>query len=71
MQSLFADVAQIVHDLFQVNRDSFHGHPSSSTALVTNTRGLDLDGPTILRQLDGPITRPPSGGLGCLACADN
>eukprot|EP00959_Pyramimonas_sp_CCMP1952_P115843 2422079-Pyramimonas_sp.AAC.1 len=33
--------------------------------------GYDLDDPTIPRHPDGPITRPPSGGLGCSACAGN
>eukprot|EP00959_Pyramimonas_sp_CCMP1952_P143314 3000238-Pyramimonas_sp.AAC.1 len=27
MQSLFVDAVKIAHDLFQVNRDPFHGHP--------------------------------------------
>eukprot|EP00959_Pyramimonas_sp_CCMP1952_P259310 5421282-Pyramimonas_sp.AAC.1 len=71
MQSLFVDAVQIAHDLFQVNRDPFHAHPYSFTVLVTNVRGPDFDDPTIPRQPDGSITRPPSGGLGCPACADN
>eukprot|EP00959_Pyramimonas_sp_CCMP1952_P428109 8966162-Pyramimonas_sp.AAC.1 len=71
MHYLFVDAVQIAHDLFQVNRDPFHDHHYSSTVLVTNVRGYDLDDPTIPRQPDGSITRPPSGGLGCPACADN
>eukprot|EP00959_Pyramimonas_sp_CCMP1952_P081319 1699135-Pyramimonas_sp.AAC.1 len=71
MQSLFVDAVQIAHDLFQVNRDPFHGHPYSSTVLVTSMRGYDLDDPILLRQLDGSIARPPSGGPGGPACADN
>eukprot|EP00959_Pyramimonas_sp_CCMP1952_P310495 6498325-Pyramimonas_sp.AAC.2 len=71
MQSLFVDAVQIAHDLFQVNRDSFHGHPYSSTVLVTNVRGCELDDQTIPRQPDGSITRPPSGGPGCPACTDD
>eukprot|EP00959_Pyramimonas_sp_CCMP1952_P235577 4923379-Pyramimonas_sp.AAC.1 len=70
MQSLFAEAVQIAHDPFQVNRDPFHGRSYPSTALVTNARGFDLGDPTIPRQPDGSITRPPSGGFGCLACAD-
>eukprot|EP00959_Pyramimonas_sp_CCMP1952_P107154 2240249-Pyramimonas_sp.AAC.1 len=71
MQSHFVDAVQIARDLVQVSRDPFHGHPHSSTVRVANVRGYDLDDPTIPRQPDGSITRPPSGGLGCLACADN
>eukprot|EP00959_Pyramimonas_sp_CCMP1952_P415953 8714773-Pyramimonas_sp.AAC.1 len=71
MQSLFADAVQIAHDLFQVNRDPFHGHLYSSTVLVTNAIGHNLDDPTISRQPDGSITRPPLGGPGCPACAEN
>eukprot|EP00959_Pyramimonas_sp_CCMP1952_P208779 4367046-Pyramimonas_sp.AAC.1 len=41
------------------------------TLLVTSVRGHDLDDPTIPRHPDGSITRPPSGGLGCPACADH
>eukprot|EP00959_Pyramimonas_sp_CCMP1952_P364169 7625990-Pyramimonas_sp.AAC.1 len=70
MQLLFVEAVQIAHDLFQVTRDPFHGNPHSSTALVTNAAGRDLDDPSLPRQLDGSITRPPSGGLGCPACAD-
>eukprot|EP00959_Pyramimonas_sp_CCMP1952_P336552 7047195-Pyramimonas_sp.AAC.1 len=71
MQFLFVDAVQIANDLFLVHRDPFHGHPYSSTVLVTSVRGYDLGDPTIPRQPDGSITRPPSGGLGCLARADN
>eukprot|EP00959_Pyramimonas_sp_CCMP1952_P306565 6415931-Pyramimonas_sp.AAC.1 len=71
MQSLLVDAVQIAHDLFQVNRDPFHGHPYPSTVLVTNARGYDLNDPTIPRQPDGSITGPPAGGLGCPACADD
>eukprot|EP00959_Pyramimonas_sp_CCMP1952_P280011 5854138-Pyramimonas_sp.AAC.1 len=71
MQSLFADAVQLEHDLFQENRDPFHGRPYFSTVLVTSVRGYDLDDPTIPRQPDGSITRTPSGGLGCLARAKN
>eukprot|EP00959_Pyramimonas_sp_CCMP1952_P467308 9491366-Pyramimonas_sp.AAC.1 len=71
MQSRFVEAVQIAHELFQVSRDPFHGHPFYSTVLVTNARGSDLDDPTNPRQPDGSITRPPSGGLGCPACADN
>eukprot|EP00959_Pyramimonas_sp_CCMP1952_P410851 8610177-Pyramimonas_sp.AAC.1 len=65
MQLLLVDAVQIARDLFQVNRDPFHGHPHSSTVLVTSVRGYDLDDPTIPRQPDGSITGPPSEGLGC------
>eukprot|EP00959_Pyramimonas_sp_CCMP1952_P388185 8134618-Pyramimonas_sp.AAC.1 len=41
----------------------FHGRPYFSTVLVASARGHDLDDPTIYRQPDGSITRPPSGGL--------
>eukprot|EP00959_Pyramimonas_sp_CCMP1952_P252706 5279693-Pyramimonas_sp.AAC.1 len=34
-------------------------------------RGCDLDDPSLPRQPDGPIARPPIGGPGCPACADN
>eukprot|EP00959_Pyramimonas_sp_CCMP1952_P079187 1655115-Pyramimonas_sp.AAC.1 len=61
VQSLFVSAVQIAHDLFHVNRDCFHGHPYSSTVLVTNVRGYDLDDPTIPRQPNGSITRPPTG----------
>eukprot|EP00959_Pyramimonas_sp_CCMP1952_P146006 3057280-Pyramimonas_sp.AAC.1 len=61
MQSLFVDAVQIARDQFQVNRDPFHGYPYSSTVLVTDVREFDLDDPTIHRQPDGSITRPPSG----------
>eukprot|EP00959_Pyramimonas_sp_CCMP1952_P341761 7159301-Pyramimonas_sp.AAC.1 len=61
MQSLVVDALQIAHDLFQVDRDPIHGRPYSSAVLVTSVRGYDLDGPTIPRQPDGSITRPPSG----------
>eukprot|EP00959_Pyramimonas_sp_CCMP1952_P000301 5985-Pyramimonas_sp.AAC.1 len=64
--------ASIAHALCQVNRDPFHGRPYfSTTVLVTSARGFDLDDPLIPRQPDGPTTRPPAGGLGCSACADN
>eukprot|EP00959_Pyramimonas_sp_CCMP1952_P014757 312602-Pyramimonas_sp.AAC.1 len=33
--------------------------------------GCDLGDPSLPRQPDGSIARPPSGGLGCPACADN
>eukprot|EP00959_Pyramimonas_sp_CCMP1952_P082320 1720003-Pyramimonas_sp.AAC.1 len=62
MQSLFVVAVQIAHDLFQVHRDPFCGHPYSSTVLVTNVRGFDLDDPAIPRQPDGSIMRPFSGG---------
>eukprot|EP00959_Pyramimonas_sp_CCMP1952_P430638 9019273-Pyramimonas_sp.AAC.1 len=71
MQSLVVDAVQIARDLFQVNRDPFHGHPFSSTVLVTNVMGYDLDGPTIPRQPGGSIARPHSGGLGYPAYADD
>eukprot|EP00959_Pyramimonas_sp_CCMP1952_P298229 6237959-Pyramimonas_sp.AAC.1 len=71
MQSLPVDAVQIARDLFQVNSDPLHGHPYSSTVLVTSVRGYELDDPNIPRQPDGSITRPPSGGLGCPARADN
>eukprot|EP00959_Pyramimonas_sp_CCMP1952_P374109 7834796-Pyramimonas_sp.AAC.1 len=71
MQSLFVDAVQIARGLFQVNRGPFHGHPDSSTVPVTNARGSDLDDPTLPRQPDVSIARPPSGGLGCLARVDN
>eukprot|EP00959_Pyramimonas_sp_CCMP1952_P157619 3296136-Pyramimonas_sp.AAC.1 len=71
MQSLFVEAVQIAHNLFQATRDPFHGSPYSSTVLVTNARGCDLDDPSLPRQPDGSTTRPPSGGLGCPACADN
>eukprot|EP00959_Pyramimonas_sp_CCMP1952_P202965 4244680-Pyramimonas_sp.AAC.1 len=71
MQSLFFEAVQIAQDLCQVTRDPFHGHPYSSTVLVTNVRGYDLDDPSFPRQPDGSIARPPSGGPGCPACADN
>eukprot|EP00959_Pyramimonas_sp_CCMP1952_P357077 7476812-Pyramimonas_sp.AAC.1 len=62
---------QIAHDRFLVYRDPFHGHPYDPSVLVTNARGSDLDDPAIPRQPDGSITRPPSGGVGCLARADH
>eukprot|EP00959_Pyramimonas_sp_CCMP1952_P432459 9056086-Pyramimonas_sp.AAC.1 len=71
MQSLFVEAVQIAHNLFQTIRDPFHGHPYSSTALAANVGGCDLDDPSLPRQPDGSITRPPSGGLGCPSCADN
>eukprot|EP00959_Pyramimonas_sp_CCMP1952_P099739 2085547-Pyramimonas_sp.AAC.1 len=71
MQSFFVDAVQIARDLFRLNRDPFHGPPCSSTVRDSNVRGYDLDDPTIPRQPDGFIARPLSGGLGCLACADN
>eukprot|EP00959_Pyramimonas_sp_CCMP1952_P117298 2451810-Pyramimonas_sp.AAC.1 len=71
MQSLFVDAVQIARDLCPVNRDPLFGHPFSSIVLVTHARGFDLDDPTSPWQPDGSITRPPVGGLGCLACADN
>eukprot|EP00959_Pyramimonas_sp_CCMP1952_P282721 5909336-Pyramimonas_sp.AAC.1 len=61
MQSLLVDAVKVAHDLFQVNHVPFYGHPSYSIVLVTNVRGFDLDDPTIPRQPDGSITRPPSG----------
>eukprot|EP00959_Pyramimonas_sp_CCMP1952_P406324 8515941-Pyramimonas_sp.AAC.1 len=61
MQSPFGDAVQIARDLFQVNRDPFHGHPYSSTVFVTNVRGYDLDDPTFPRQPDGSIVRPIFG----------
>eukprot|EP00959_Pyramimonas_sp_CCMP1952_P384814 8064875-Pyramimonas_sp.AAC.1 len=71
MQSLCIESVQIARDLFQTARDPFHGYPYSSTALATNVRVYDLGDPSLPRQVDGSITRPPSGGLGCPACADN
>eukprot|EP00959_Pyramimonas_sp_CCMP1952_P264611 5532636-Pyramimonas_sp.AAC.1 len=72
MQSLFVDAVQIAHDLFQVNRDPFHGHPYSPTVLVAGVRRYDLDDPSLPRQPDGSIVRPPpSGGPGCPACVGN
>eukprot|EP00959_Pyramimonas_sp_CCMP1952_P229358 4795703-Pyramimonas_sp.AAC.1 len=68
---LVVDAVQIALDLFLVNLDPFHDHPHSSSVLVANARGFDLDEPTNPRHLDGPIKRPPSGGLGCPACAVN
>eukprot|EP00959_Pyramimonas_sp_CCMP1952_P401209 8407020-Pyramimonas_sp.AAC.1 len=70
MQSLFVEGVQIARDLFQVTRDPFHGCPYSSTVLVTNARGCDLDGPSLPGQPSGSIARPLSGGPGCPACAD-
>eukprot|EP00959_Pyramimonas_sp_CCMP1952_P396576 8308986-Pyramimonas_sp.AAC.1 len=70
-QSLFVEAVQIAHDLFQVARGPFHGRPYSPTVLVTNAGGCDLGDPSLSRQPDGSIARPPSGGLGCPACADN
>eukprot|EP00959_Pyramimonas_sp_CCMP1952_P423050 8861835-Pyramimonas_sp.AAC.1 len=71
MQSLFVEAVHHVHDMVLVNRDPFHAHPYSSSVFVTNMRGFDLDGPAIRRHPDGSIVIPPSGGWGCLACADN
>eukprot|EP00959_Pyramimonas_sp_CCMP1952_P221166 4623544-Pyramimonas_sp.AAC.1 len=71
MQSLFVGSVQIAHDLFQTTRAPFHGYPFSPTVLATNARVYDLDDPSLPRQPDGSITGPPSGGLGCPACADN
>eukprot|EP00959_Pyramimonas_sp_CCMP1952_P215567 4509364-Pyramimonas_sp.AAC.1 len=45
-----------------------HDHPHSSSVLVTNTRGFDLDDRTILRHPDGYIMRPQSGGWVSCAC---
>eukprot|EP00959_Pyramimonas_sp_CCMP1952_P224143 4686566-Pyramimonas_sp.AAC.1 len=64
MQSLFVEAVQIARNLF-------HGHPCSSTVLATNVRGCDLDDPSLPRQPDCSIARPPSGGFGCPACAAN
>eukprot|EP00959_Pyramimonas_sp_CCMP1952_P433937 9086972-Pyramimonas_sp.AAC.1 len=33
MQSLFVDAVRMGHDLFQVTRETFHGHPHSPAAL--------------------------------------
>eukprot|EP00959_Pyramimonas_sp_CCMP1952_P050996 1065192-Pyramimonas_sp.AAC.1 len=71
MQSLFVDAVQIAHDLYLVNRDPFHGHLYFPSVLVAKARGFDSDGSTIPRHPDGSIKRPPSGGLGCPAYADN
>eukprot|EP00959_Pyramimonas_sp_CCMP1952_P045965 960298-Pyramimonas_sp.AAC.1 len=71
MQSFFLESVQIAHELFQTTRNPFHGYPHSPTALATNARGCDLDDQSLPRQPDGSITRPPSGGLGCLARAEN
>eukprot|EP00959_Pyramimonas_sp_CCMP1952_P374138 7835316-Pyramimonas_sp.AAC.1 len=65
------EVLAIISMRRSVNRDPFHGHPYSSTVLDTNVREYDMDDPTLPRQSDGSIARPPPGGLGCLACADN
>eukprot|EP00959_Pyramimonas_sp_CCMP1952_P000207 3966-Pyramimonas_sp.AAC.1 len=61
---------QIAHDLFQVNRDLFYGRSYSSTVHVADARGFHLGDPTIPLEPDGSIAGPPSGGTGCLACAD-
>eukprot|EP00959_Pyramimonas_sp_CCMP1952_P432214 9051184-Pyramimonas_sp.AAC.1 len=71
MQLLFVEAVKIAYALVQVTRDPFHCYPYSSTVLVTNVRGYDLDDPGLPRQPDGSIARPPSGGFGCPACADN
>eukprot|EP00959_Pyramimonas_sp_CCMP1952_P386831 8107075-Pyramimonas_sp.AAC.1 len=71
MQSLFVESVQIAHDLFQTTRAPLHDYPYSPTALATNARGCDLDDPSLPRQPDGSTARPPSGGLGCPASADN
>eukprot|EP00959_Pyramimonas_sp_CCMP1952_P009286 193444-Pyramimonas_sp.AAC.1 len=63
MQPLVVEAVQIAHDLFQVTRDPVHGYPHSPTVLATNVRGYDLDDPSLPRQPDGSIARPPSGGL--------
>eukprot|EP00959_Pyramimonas_sp_CCMP1952_P351220 7358276-Pyramimonas_sp.AAC.1 len=44
-----------------VNRDPFQHHPYSSSVLVNNMRGVDLDDPAIRRHHDGST---PSGGWG-------
>eukprot|EP00959_Pyramimonas_sp_CCMP1952_P369524 7740131-Pyramimonas_sp.AAC.2 len=71
VQSLFVGAVQIAHDLFQVNRVPFHGHPYSPTALVASVRGYGLGDPSLPWQSDGSIARPPSRGLGCPARADH
>eukprot|EP00959_Pyramimonas_sp_CCMP1952_P407887 8548092-Pyramimonas_sp.AAC.1 len=71
MQSLFVESVHIAHDLFQATRDLFHGDPYLSIVLASNARGCDSDDPSLPRRLDGSISRPPSGGLVCPACADN
>eukprot|EP00959_Pyramimonas_sp_CCMP1952_P222094 4643186-Pyramimonas_sp.AAC.1 len=70
-QPLFVEAVQIAHNLFQTTRDPFNGHPYSSSVLVANVGGCDLDDPSLPRQPDGSITRPRPGGLGCPACVDN
>eukprot|EP00959_Pyramimonas_sp_CCMP1952_P463901 9485690-Pyramimonas_sp.AAC.1 len=53
MQSLFVDAVQVARDLFQVDRDPFHGRSYSSTVLVTNVSGYDLDDyPSTTRRVD-------------------
>eukprot|EP00959_Pyramimonas_sp_CCMP1952_P077301 1615818-Pyramimonas_sp.AAC.1 len=71
MQSVFVEAAQIPHNMFPVNRDLCHDQPHSSSVLVTNIRGLDLDDPTTRWRPDGSIMGPPSGGCGCPAWAKN
>eukprot|EP00959_Pyramimonas_sp_CCMP1952_P406939 8528799-Pyramimonas_sp.AAC.2 len=62
MQSLFAEAVQLAHVVFRIYRDPFLVHYHSSSVLVTNMRGFDLDGPAIRRRPDGSIMGPPSGG---------
>eukprot|EP00959_Pyramimonas_sp_CCMP1952_P435298 9115051-Pyramimonas_sp.AAC.1 len=71
MQSLFVDAVQIARDLFQVNRDPFHGHPCPPAVPVTDVRGCDFGDPTFPWQPDCSIARPLPAWLGCRACADN
>eukprot|EP00959_Pyramimonas_sp_CCMP1952_P390969 8193209-Pyramimonas_sp.AAC.1 len=71
IQLLFVEAVQIARDPFHVTRDPFYGYPRSATVQVTNVRGCDLDGPSLPRHLNGSMARPPSGGRGCPACADN
>eukprot|EP00959_Pyramimonas_sp_CCMP1952_P048697 1017136-Pyramimonas_sp.AAC.1 len=62
MQSLFVDAFEIARELFQVNRDPFHGHSYSSTVLVANVRGMIW---TIQLPLGSPTFRSrdrPRGG---------
>eukprot|EP00959_Pyramimonas_sp_CCMP1952_P221872 4638473-Pyramimonas_sp.AAC.1 len=63
--------ASIARGPFQTTRDPFHGYPYSSTVSATNAWGCDLDDPSLPRQPDGSVAKPPPGGLFCPACADH
>ena len=63
MQSLIVDAVKIAKALFKPY--------DISDAFVINSRGFDLDDPTIPRTSTGIIIRPPPGGLGCPGCVDN